>query len=285
MTQNRQAPVSPVEKALWIIEAHLENPLSLGAIAEASGVSPFTLARAFLHATGRPVMHYLRARRLSEAARRLQAGAPSILEIAIVAGYGSHEAFSRAFRRQFGLTPESLRGGEPLPTHALQEPIMPGDAQIIALAAPRMERVPALTIAGLGGRYAVDAVQDIPGLWRDLAPHIGSVPGQIGFTTYGVCMVPDAEGAFDYIAGVAVRGGDALPEGFRTVQLTARPAAVFLHEGAISDIRHTWHSIYADWLPKNGKQAAPAPSFELYDDRFDPMKGTGTVEIWVPIDG
>jgi AraC family transcriptional regulator len=55
-------------------------------------------------------MHYARGRRLSEAARALAAGAPNILEVALAAGYGSHEAFTRAFRRQFGVPPEALRG-------------------------------------------------------------------------------------------------------------------------------------------------------------------------------
>ena len=48
-------------------------------------------------------------RRLSEAARVLANGSPDILTVALDFGYGSHEAFTRAFRDQFGMTPESVR--------------------------------------------------------------------------------------------------------------------------------------------------------------------------------
>src|SRR5271167_2873076 len=101
--------MNPVGKALWCIETRLGSDLSLAEVAAFSGVSPFHLVRAFGAATGHSVMRYVRARRLTEAARRLAAGAADILAVALDAGYGSHEAFTRAFREQFGLTPEAVR--------------------------------------------------------------------------------------------------------------------------------------------------------------------------------
>ena len=47
-------------------------------------------------------MRYVRGRRLTEAARALSDGATDILAVALDSGYGSHEAFTRAFRDQFG---------------------------------------------------------------------------------------------------------------------------------------------------------------------------------------
>jgi len=88
----------PVGKALWFIEVHLANELSLADIAAASGVSRYNLLRAFGIATGQSVMRYVRGRRLTEAARHLVAGAPDILTVALGAAYGSHESFTRAFR-------------------------------------------------------------------------------------------------------------------------------------------------------------------------------------------
>ncbi|MGE5157753.1 MAG: helix-turn-helix domain-containing protein [Gemmatimonas sp.] len=66
------------------------------------------MVRAFAAATGFSVMRYVRARRLSEAARALARGAPDILSLALEADYGSHEAFTRAFRDHFGMTPEAV---------------------------------------------------------------------------------------------------------------------------------------------------------------------------------
>ena len=97
-------------KALWVIERNLDRPLALAEIAESCGVSRYHLAHAFGESTGHSVMHYVRGRRLSAAARRLANGAPDILDLALASGYESHEAFSRAFRAQFGATPDTVSG-------------------------------------------------------------------------------------------------------------------------------------------------------------------------------
>jgi AraC family transcriptional regulator len=71
--------MNPAQKALWFIESHLAEPLSLDDIAGVAGISRFHMVRAFAAATGLPVMRCVRARRLSEAARALAGGAPDIL--------------------------------------------------------------------------------------------------------------------------------------------------------------------------------------------------------------
>ena len=101
--------MNPAQKALWYIESHLADALTLDEIAAVGGVSRFHMVRAFAEVTGLSVMRYVRARRLSEAARALAGGAPDILNLALEADYGSHEAFTRAFRDHFGVTPEAVR--------------------------------------------------------------------------------------------------------------------------------------------------------------------------------
>ena len=93
--------VSVTGKALWYIESHLGEELSLDTIACAVGVSRFHLSRAFAVSIGCSLTSYVRARRLSQAARMLADGAPDIFALAIDSGYGSHEAFTRAFHQYF----------------------------------------------------------------------------------------------------------------------------------------------------------------------------------------
>ena len=116
--------MNPVEQAIWFIESHFARPLDLDEIAQSGGISRFHMSRAFVVATGRPVIGYLRARRLTEAARALAEGAPDILSVALEAGYGSHEAFTRAFRDQFGITPEQVRAARDLNPLKLVEPLV-----------------------------------------------------------------------------------------------------------------------------------------------------------------
>src|SRR5579862_6034187 len=115
--------MNPAQKALWYIESHLAGPMTLDDISDVAGISRFHMVRAFAAATGFSVMRYVRARRLSEAARALAAGAPDILHVALDADYGSHEAFTRAFRDHFGITPETVRATTCLDKLKLQEPI------------------------------------------------------------------------------------------------------------------------------------------------------------------
>ena len=61
--------MNPAKKALWFIESHLADRLTLDEIADVAGISRFHMVRAFAAATGLSVMRYVRARRLSEAAR------------------------------------------------------------------------------------------------------------------------------------------------------------------------------------------------------------------------
>jgi len=272
----------PVDRALWFIESHSAEPLDLAEIAGAAGVSPFYLTRAFGEATGRSVMRYLRARRLSAAARALCDGAPDILDVALEAGYGSHEAFTRAFREQFGTTPERVRAERRLEGLPLVDALTREYIMTTALQRPRIEAGRLLLIAGLGDRYTFETLGGIPALWQRFVPHLGHIPGQTGNVTYGVVHNGDDDGC-DYIAGVEVSGFDALPADFAHIRLPERRYAVFEHRGHISGIRATWEAIFRNGLPASGLEKADAPDFERYDERFDPHSGNGVVEIWIPL--
>src|SRR5712672_4503352 len=144
--------MNPAQKALWYIESHLAGELTLDEIAAIGGISRFHMVRAFAAATGLSVMRYVRARRLSEAARALAGGAPDILTLALDADYGSHEAFTRAFRDHFGVTPEAVRSSTCLDNLRLQEAIVMDSTIIDNLQAPRFETGKAILVAGIGER-------------------------------------------------------------------------------------------------------------------------------------
>ena len=276
--------MDPVEKALWYIEAHFESELSVDEIARVAGVSRFHLTRLFTLLLGRSVMQYARARRLTQAARTLADGAPDILAVALAHGYGSHEAFTRAFRDHFGATPETVRAQGSLDSVSFQEPIRMYAQKSTQLTAPRFEQREALLIAGIGARYAQGGDPAIPSQWQRFAPHIGHVPHQTGDVAYGVGANFDDEGAFDYIAGVEVSRFANLPEGFTTIRLPPRRYAVFTHRGHVSSIPATMKGIWGEWLPSSGHKFADAPFFERYDDRFNPRSGDGEVELWLPLE-
>jgi AraC family transcriptional regulator len=277
--------MNPAQKALWYIESHLARPLTLDEISSVAGVSRFHMVRAFAVATGSSVIRYVRARRLSEAARALAAGAPDILDVALDADYGSHEAFTRAFRDHFGVTPETVRATTCLDKLKLQEPILMDSTAFDKIAPPRFETGKAMLVAGVGERFNHDNGAGIAGLWQCFHQYVQSFPGRVGQVAYGVCCNGDDAGNFDYIAGVEVADFSDLPREFSRVRIPAQRYVVFSHTDHISTIRRTVNTIWNQWLPQSGHEVADAPNFERYGETFDPASGDGGLEIWVPIKG
>jgi AraC family transcriptional regulator len=275
--------MNPAQKALWYIESHLAAALTLDEISGIAGVSRFHLVRAFAAATGFSVMRYVRARRLTEAARALAAGAPDILALALDADYGSHEAFTRAFRDYFGVTPEAVRAATCLDHLKLQEPILMDSTATDHLNPPRFETSKPLLVAGVGDRFSHEDGAGIPALWQRFHQTVAQLPSRVGPVAYGVCCNGDDAGNFDYIAGVEVTDFSDLPRDLMRVRIPAQKYAVFTHREHISTIRRTVNTIWNHWLPQSGFQAGDAPNFERYDENFDPHTGNGGLEIWLPI--
>jgi AraC family transcriptional regulator len=225
----------------------------------------------------------VRGRRLTEAAKALSNGAPDILSVALDAGYGSHEAFTRAFRDEFGVTPETIRAQGHLKKIELVGPIKMDETPLIKLESPRFVSGKRLLIAGLGERYTCETGAGIPSQWQRFLPHLGQIPGQLGRTAYGVCSNSDEAGNFDYVCGVEVKDFSGLPADWSRVRIPEQRYAIFLQREHISTIRSTWNTIWNNWLPESGYEVVDAPNFERYGDDFDSVTGTGGFEIWIPI--
>ncbi len=280
--------MSVTGKALWYIESHLDADVSLEAAAESVGVSRFHLSRAFTAATGKALTGYARARRLSEAARKLLGGAPDILPVALEAGYGSHEAFTRAFRQHFAMTPEQFRasGGdlrpllqEPLPMHPSDTPVNPAAMP----PAPRIAACEAKQIFGLSKPCPAAGDPGIPGLWNRFGPYIGSIAGQTGGGAYGVIYNSSDTGGYDYLCGVEVRAFPAEPREFTRLRIPPQTYAIFACREHVSRIAAAWRAIWEHGLAAAALQAANGPAFEFYGESFNPRTGEGGFEIWVPV--
>lgn len=100
---------------------NLEQDLSLSALAEEGRTSTFHFHRLFSSAAGETPKEFVLRLRLSQAATMLLTGDDSVLNVALACGFQSHEAFSRAFQRCFGITPSAYRRrGFPCNTNDIQ---------------------------------------------------------------------------------------------------------------------------------------------------------------------
>jgi len=273
-----------LQRALWVIERHLYGDLSLPAIAQACGVSTFHLSRAFSEHYGRSLTDYVRSRRLSFAAESLARGAPDILEVALASGYGSHEAFSRAFKASLGLTPEGVRRQgttDGLPLTAALGMTMSRSA---SLAPPALRALEDRTFAGLTGRFSFAGMRDIPALWRRFMEFYPRIKDKLDPAPWAVMSAPDDEGAFDYACAIVVPPAAALPRGLVRMTVRAHRYAVFTHTAHVSLIRGTYEEIWNSALAANGWTLADRPVLESHRPGFDTRTGEGGLDIWVPVE-
>jgi hypothetical protein len=121
--------MNPAEKALWFVESHFASDISLDEVAAIGGVSRYHMTRAFA------------------AAHRTFSPSPSRQAMVRT------KAFTRAFRDQFGVTPEHLRQGRNLGNMQLVEPIAMADTPPPTLKPPCIETRETLLIAESSERY------------------------------------------------------------------------------------------------------------------------------------
>ena len=99
-----------ITKTLWYIRNQKSNTaLTIDDIAEHAGFSTDYFNRIFLAHTGFNVMEYLRFCRLKNAAMVLRNSDVNVLDVALQSGYETHESFSRAFKKQYGVSPTEYR--------------------------------------------------------------------------------------------------------------------------------------------------------------------------------
>jgi len=152
---------------------------------------------------------------------------------------------------------------------------------------PRIESRNAILIAGSQRHYTMENVKDIPSQWQSLP--FGKIPGQAGYTAYGVCLNSKPDGSdFDYLAGAEVSDFDGLSAEFARLSVPAQKYAIFSHHGHISALKNTIDAIVKTWMPTARETlATPRPGeaqmIEFYGADFKPQTGLGQMEIWVPL--
>src|SRR5262245_35076536 len=101
--------IRAIQPALSYAASHLDEDVSLDVLAAHAGLSRFHLHRVFSAAVGETPKQFAFRLRLGRAAVLLLTTGESVLDVALSCGFQSHEVFSRAFRRRFGMTPSVYR--------------------------------------------------------------------------------------------------------------------------------------------------------------------------------
>ena len=134
----------------------------------------------------------------------------------------------------------------------------------------------------LGGlrRHHLFQQGDFGGQWHDFGA-LGPLPGQLGEHAYGVICGADATGC-EYMCAVEVAALEVLPKSLGRMRIQAQSYAVFLHRGHVDALPQTWQQAL-DWLAHSDYESAHRPDFERYGAAFDPLTGSGEVEVWLAV--
>ena len=113
------------------IRSHDDAALTLRSLSRTLGYSEYYTTRKFREISGMQLRDYLRRRRLAFALREVRDSERSLLDIALDYGFSSHEAFTRAFKDAYGVTPSAYRAA-PRPV-VLRTKIHPFDRYFLGL--------------------------------------------------------------------------------------------------------------------------------------------------------
>lgn len=105
--------INAVEAMQDYIVTHYSEDITLQDITKSSGFSMWYAVRLFKQLTGKTPFEYLRALRLTEAAKKLRDFDKKVLDVALEAGFDSHDGFTRAFTQRFKIAPNQYKKTTP----------------------------------------------------------------------------------------------------------------------------------------------------------------------------
>ncbi|WP_399138941.1 GyrI-like domain-containing protein [Streptomyces sp. NBUA17] len=277
-----------------LVEEHLGAEPDVLSLAAALGTTEYHLRRMFSSLAGMPLSEYVRRRRMTVAASDVVRGGDDLLSVAVRYGYGSTEAFGRAFRAVHGAAPRDVRrDGGPLRTQPqlrfrlTVEGSTPMDTRFADRPAFRL----------IGHATRVPLIHE--GVNPHIQEHVAALPQEahvrlkaLGDTEPAgllqVCddLAPDsAEGSeLTYLHGVAVSAATPAPDDLDAIEVPAGTWAVFRSSGAFPDaLQTTWAATASEWFPSNPWRLRPGPSIVAVLERAADFS-TATSELWLPVE-
>jgi AraC family transcriptional regulator len=238
---------------------------------------------------------YLRRRRLSEAALLLSSGGDEkVIDLAMRFGYDSPDAFSRAFRREFGCLPtEARKGGARLHSYPplTFSVVLKGDKAMEY----RIEKGPAMRLAGIGTKVTSkdgSNFVDVPA-FRDAIMRDGrwkALLAKADFARIGVCGVcrdfDMASGTFVYSIGIdEPESMEGMPAGSEFIGVPASTWGKFTSRGPLRpNIQDTIKRVFGEWLPASDWEHAGTAEIELYPaSAGSPESPDYWCEYWIPL--
>lgn len=283
--------VESLQQAINYMEEHLLEPIGIEDIAREAHMSPFHFQRTFMILTDTSVGEYIRRRRLTLAAQELTDTDCKIIDLAGKYGYDTPEAFTKAFRKQHGVTPSAARKGDDnLQSYnrlTIQVQLKGAEPMRYRIVERDRFQVTGIQRTFRCSEAGEQGIPEIQALWGEahqtglidqlVRLNNGEMKGLLGLTV-------DYSGEKNELNyWVAAEHTGEVPDGLARYEVPPSKWAVFEVRGPVPEaIALTWRKIYSEWFPSNSYEHAGSVSIELYTDA-DPTRPDSYSEIWVPV--
>ncbi|MCA0986544.1 AraC family transcriptional regulator [Guptibacillus algicola] len=281
--------IESMQKAIDFMEDHLLETITIKEIARAAHLSPFHFQRIFTILTGTTVAEYMRRRRLTLVAQELRKSDDKIIDLAYKYGYDTPESFSKAFRKQHGLSPREVRkkSGKMTAYNRLIIQVSlkgaePMQYEIVEREAFQVVGIKKGMSCANGENHSL-----IPKMWEEvntngtdqtlLKKNNGPVKGMLG-----ICLSDNEQSErMEYWIAAAHNGEP--PENMSKLEIPRSRWAIFSVQGAMPHaMQAAWKKIYSEWFPSNGYENAGGPELEVYS-AGNPNSEDYRSEIWIPV--
>ncbi len=285
-----------LENAIDYIERHLGENITVKDVASAAGYSYYHLTRQFSAVLGESVGSYIKKRRLADGAKKLLYSNKRIIDIAMESGFDSSEAFSRAFKAVYQVSPRIYRENQLDLLLSAKERLEPELLRHIIhniTIHPKIVELPNIKTVGLRGqttlRYNV-----LPDLWQQFMTMADKIPNRkTNGYGFGICEACNEGNSiyhmnddvrFSEVVAFEVTQYAALPKPFIPKTIKAGHYAVFTHRGSLRKLKKTFDYIWGTWFLNTKETLDQREDFELYDNRFLGYDHPDSeIDLYIPI--
>jgi AraC family transcriptional regulator len=255
-----------------------DRTMRMSDLAAIAGLSRFHLTRVFHSVTGEGVAEFVRRINLERAAIRLRESDASVIDLACDSGYSNGEAFTRAFRNRYGVSPSEFRRRSDLdwrlggPDHVHWTPSPNGFRPRILADAPTPVELVFRPATRLLAVRRVGNYTDLGREWNRLL-RSGIVGAGEGGVRYFAVFHDEFDRERDdlrYDLCATWPSDRPLPAGARLLVLPAGSYLATCEAIDASAYGRAWSELNRDWLPRNGQRPVNIPCIDEYDGSPDP---------------
>jgi AraC family transcriptional regulator len=279
-------------KSVNYIECNLKEEIDVFKVSREVCFSLYHFIRLFQNITGFSPKNYIQQRRLTEAIYQLRNSDKKIVDIAYDFQFGSHEAFTRAFRKQFNVNPTDIRNGYALTSLPLVNPITAEyiyQSDKIRNTPPELIELCEKILVGISFFIPDETeINDLSNEWNRLINETHTIKNKtIPERYYQVQYWSENQelGGMYFFTGVEVTKAEEVNPLFVIKTIPSGRYLQFIHKGLANKVGYTYKYIYNRFLPDTEYKLTKPFNFEYYGEKYlGPYNEQSESEVYIPVE-